>query len=72
MRSNRQGRLGFLTDWRRMNVALTRAKSALVVFGDMETLRDGDRHWEAFADWCEKMGCVIDAGIDESEANELM
>ena len=72
VRSNRQGRLGFLTDWRRMNVALTRAKSALVVFGDMETLRDGDRHWEAFADWCEKMGCVIDAGIDESEANEFM
>ena len=72
VRSNRQGRLGFLTDWRRMNVALTRAKSALVVFGDMETLRDGDRHWEAFADWCEKMGCAIDAGIDESEANELM
>jgi len=72
VRSNRQGRLGFLTDWRRMNVALTRAKSALVVFGDMETLRDGDRHWEAFADWCDKVGCVIDAGIDESQANEFM
>ena len=72
VRSNRQGRLGFLTDWRRMNVALTRAKSALVVFGDTETLRDGDRHWEALVNWCENLGCVVDAGTDESQANEYM
>ena len=72
VRSNRQGRLGFLTDWRRMNVALTRAKSALVVFGDTETLRDGDRHWEALVNWCENLGCVVDAGTDDSQANEYM
>jgi len=60
VRSNRQGRLGFLMDWRRMNVSLTRAKSALVVVGDIDTLRDGDRHWEAFADWTERLGCVTE------------
>mmetsp|Transcript_17513 Transcript_17513/g.23151 ORF Transcript_17513/g.23151 Transcript_17513/m.23151 type:complete len:297 (-) Transcript_17513:116-1006(-) len=58
VRSNRNGKIGFLKDWRRMNVALTRAKSALVVFGDMETLKTGDKHWEAFGNWCEGVGCV--------------
>jgi superfamily I DNA and/or RNA helicase len=60
VRSNHHGRIGFLTDWRRMNVALTRAKSGLVVFGDAETLREGDRHWSAFVQWCDNMGCFVD------------
>jgi superfamily I DNA and/or RNA helicase len=37
-RSNSSGDLGFLTDERRMNVALTRAKKMLVLIGDMWTL----------------------------------
>ena len=61
VRSNRHGRIGFLTDWRRMNVALTRAKSGLIVFGDADTLKEGDRHWDAFVRWCENMGCFVDA-----------
>ena len=60
VRSNRQGRIGFLADWRRMNVALTRAKSGLVVIGDAETLKEGDKHWNAFVHWCEGMGCLVD------------
>jgi regulator of nonsense transcripts 1 len=51
VRSNRQGRIGFLQDWRRMNVALTRAKSGLVVVGDFETLAEADMHWDAFFKW---------------------
>ena len=43
-----------------MNVALTRAKRGLVVVGDIETLKEGDRHWEAFCNWCEGMECVFD------------
>lgn len=38
VRSNPQGELGFLTDTRRMNVALTRARRSLTVFGDSSTL----------------------------------
>lgn len=59
VRSNRNGNVGFLSDWRRMNVALTRARVALVVFGDMETLVN-DHHWEAFCKWCENIECVFD------------
>jgi len=59
VRSNRLGKIGFLKDWRRMNVALTRAKSGIVVVGDMITLKNGDVHWEAFCNWCQSVGCVI-------------
>ncbi|HYE55699.1 MAG TPA: C-terminal helicase domain-containing protein, partial [Chitinophagaceae bacterium] len=37
-RSNNEGVIGFLSDIRRMNVAMTRAKKKLVVIGDSATL----------------------------------
>ncbi len=38
VRSNVEGEMGFLTDTRRMNVAMTRAKRKLIVIGDSATL----------------------------------
>lgn len=38
VRSNPEGDIGFLKDYRRMNVAMTRAKKKLVIFGDSATL----------------------------------
>lgn len=38
VRSNDEGEIGFLSDVRRMNVALTRAKKKLIVIGDSATL----------------------------------
>jgi superfamily I DNA and/or RNA helicase len=38
VRSNDEGIIGFLKDYRRMNVALTRAKEQLFIIGDSATI----------------------------------
>lgn len=38
VRSNDNGQIGFLSDLRRMNVAMTRARMKLIIFGDKHTL----------------------------------
>ncbi|WP_329214246.1 AAA domain-containing protein [Streptomyces sp. NBC_01485] len=50
-RSNPEGRIGFLKELRRANVAFTRAKSQLVLTGDLSTLlRADDPGFRALAD----------------------
>ncbi|CAK9077139.1 Isocitrate lyase (ICL) (Isocitrase) (Isocitratsysase) [Durusdinium trenchii] len=46
VRGNSSGRLGFVRDLRRANVALTRARSGLLVFGARETLRQEEAVWD--------------------------
>lgn len=53
VRSNDKGEVGFLADTRRMNVALTRAKRKLIVFGDSATLASHP-FYQKFLDFAEK------------------
>ncbi len=59
-RSNDKGEIGFLSDIRRMNVAMTRAKKKLVVIGDSATL--GQHPFYAdFIDYAEQVDGYVSA-----------
>lgn len=55
VRSNDEGVIGFLKDYRRMNVAITRAKEQLVVIGDSATI-GADPFFLQFLEYVEKNG----------------
>ncbi len=55
VRSNDEGDIGFLKDYRRMNVAITRAKEQLFVIGDSATI-GADTFYNAFLNYIEKHG----------------
>jgi superfamily I DNA and/or RNA helicase len=53
VRSNNEGDIGFLSDIRRTNVALTRAKKKLVMIGDSATLSHNE-FYKKLVDFCER------------------
>lgn len=71
VRSNDKGTLGFLSDFRRMNVALTRAKRGLILFGNIATLEaygdgvqqrdqyDDRSFWRRWVKWCRQTDLLL-------------
>jgi len=57
VRANAGGRVGFLADWRRLNVMLTRARCGLIVVGSVSTLRH-DEFWRLWLEWCLRRGAA--------------
>jgi superfamily I DNA and/or RNA helicase len=55
VRSNNNGDIGFLKDYRRMNVAMTRAKKKLIIIGDSATLSN-DAFYSDFLELMEVRG----------------
>lgn len=55
VRSNDDGEIGFLKDYRRMNVAITRAKEKLFIIGDSATI-GADPFYNAFLSYIEIHG----------------
>jgi ATP-dependent RNA/DNA helicase IGHMBP2 len=55
VRSNPKSEIGFLSDYRRMNVAMTRARKLLVVVGDSATIGKNP-FYTAFLDYVNKHG----------------
>lgn len=55
VRSNGKSEIGFLKDYRRMNVAMTRARHKLVIVGDSATIGN-DAFYASFLEYCEAYG----------------
>lgn len=56
-----RGTIGFLSDRRRMNVAITRAKRSLVILGNVKRLAS-DRTWRALVEHANSYGKLVPGG----------
>lgn len=55
VRSNTEGTIGFLSDYRRMNVAMTRARKKLILIGDSATIGNNS-FYQKLLDYVEQNG----------------
>ena len=79
VRSNRHGHIGFVSDSRRMNVALTRARRGLVVFMSVATfgqprmrmseMCDGRKIWLEWLEWAKSHGAVVSSIAEAIQTN---
>ena len=60
--------IGFLSNPKRFNVAVTRAKNALIVIGDPSILRK-DMCWNALWEYCNQNNACMDINIVQRNAN---
>ncbi|KAL5703621.1 putative helicase MAGATAMA 3 [Ranunculus cassubicifolius] len=58
VRANKQKGIGFLADFRRMNVGITRAKSSVLVVGSASALKQ-DNHWKNLVESAESRDCLF-------------
>ncbi|KAI5017780.1 hypothetical protein ZWY2020_042668 [Hordeum vulgare] len=71
VRSNKDGKVGFLSDAGRINVALTRAKHCLWILGNGATLLASNSVWAELVNDSKKRGCFFDALKDKHLAETM-
>ncbi|AQZ17265.1 ECM32 (YER176W) [Zygosaccharomyces parabailii] len=60
VRNNKENKIGFVSDARRMNVALTRAKNGLVLIGSDKTLQAGSPLWNDYISYLSDKNLIFE------------
>lgn len=58
VRANKERGIGFVADFRRMNVGITRARASVLVVGSAEALKQ-DEHWKNLITSAEERNCLF-------------
>ncbi|KAF7849074.1 hypothetical protein BT93_L1266 [Corymbia citriodora subsp. variegata] len=72
VRSNSRGNIGFLSNTKRTNVALTRARYCLWILGNGKTLTRSNSVWEAVVDNAKSRGCFFNVDDDKDLAKAIL
>ncbi|KAJ6321838.1 hypothetical protein OIU77_011843 [Salix suchowensis] len=72
VRSNRGGAIGFMSDPRRINVALTRARHCLWILGNERTLSNSESIWEKLVHDAKERNCFFNADEDKDLAKSIL
>ncbi|KAJ6726124.1 MAMMARY TURMOR VIRUS RECEPTOR-like protein 1 2 MTVR1 2 [Salix purpurea] len=72
VRSNRGGAIGFMSDPRRINVALTRARHCLWILGNERTLSNSESIWEKLVHDAKERNCFFNADEDKDLAKAIL
>merc|ERR1711959_668089 len=64
VRSSSSRGIGFVADWRRANVAFTRARRGLIVVADPSTLAREESTWLPWLHWVRSQRCHIGTSLD--------
>ncbi|XP_058090435.1 uncharacterized protein LOC131236918 [Magnolia sinica] len=72
VRSNSKGSVGFLANFNRTNVALTRARHCLWILGNASTLIRSDSVWEELVYDAKERGCFFNADEDKGLAKAIL
>ncbi|KAL3814454.1 hypothetical protein ACJIZ3_015722 [Penstemon smallii] len=59
VRANKDKGIGFVKDFRRMNVGITRARSSVLVVGSASTLKRGSDHWKNLVESAEQRNVLM-------------
>ncbi|MCL7037207.1 hypothetical protein MKW94_023328 [Papaver nudicaule] len=72
VRSNKGGSIGFLSNFQRTNVALTRARHCLWILGDGRTLLNSETCWSSLVDDSKVRHCFFRADEDKEIAKAIL
>mmetsp|Transcript_18121 Transcript_18121/g.25403 ORF Transcript_18121/g.25403 Transcript_18121/m.25403 type:complete len:528 (+) Transcript_18121:826-2409(+) len=65
-RANAKLQSGFLRDWKRSNVMLTRARRGLIVFGHQSTMMNEKVTWAHWICWAKNNGCTFEKNFNRN------
>ena len=70
VRSNPKGNIGFLDDFRRLNVSITRAKYGMIIIGNIDCLSKKSYIWKKFIKYYYNNGLLVDPEIKTKSGNK--